>query len=59
MLKSFLLKEPVLKYPDPDQPYVLYTDASKYAWTGVLTQAHTHVVDGVEKEIHHPVTYVS
>ena len=51
MLKSFLLKEPVLKYPNPDQPYVLYTDASKYAWAGVLTQAHTHVVDGVEKEI--------
>ena len=49
MLKSFLLKEPVLKYPDPDQPYVLYTDASKYAWAGVLTQAHIHVVDGVEK----------
>ena len=59
MLKSFLLKEPVLKYPNPDQPYVLYTDASKYAWAGVLTQAHTHMVDGVEKEIHHPVTYVS
>ena len=59
MLKSFLLKEPVLKYPNPDQPYVLYTDASKYAWVGVLTQAHTHMVDGVEKEIHHPVTYVS
>ena len=59
MLKSFLLKEPVLKYPNPDQPYMLYTDASKYAWAGVLTQAHTHAVDGVEKEIHHPVTYVS
>ena len=59
MLKGFLLKEPMLKYPNPDQPYMLYTDASKYAWAGVLTQAHTHTVDGVEKEIHHPVTYVS
>ena len=59
MLKGFLLEEPVLKYPNPDQPYVLYTDASKYAWAGVLTQAYTHAVDGVEKEIHHPVTYVS
>ena len=59
MLKGFLLEEPVLKYPNPDRPYVLYTDASKYAWAGVLTQAHTHAVDGVEKEIHHPVTYVS
>ena len=59
MLKGFLLEEPVLKYPNPDRPYVLYTDASKYAWAGVLTQAYTHAVDGVEKEIHHPVTYVS
>ena len=57
MLKGFLLEEPVLKYPD--RPYMLYTDASKYAWAGVLTQAYRHTVDGVEKEIHHPVTYVS
>ena len=49
MLKGFLLKEPVLKYPNPDQPYVLYTDASKYAWAGVLMQAHTHAVDGARK----------
>ena len=59
MLKGFLLEEPVLKYPNPDRPYVLYTDASKYAWAGVLTQAYRHTVDGVEKKIHHPVTYVS
>ena len=38
---------------------MLYTDASKYAWAGVLTQAYRHTVDGVEKEIHHPVIYVS
>ena len=59
MLKGFLLEEPVLKYPNPDRPYVLYTDTSKYAWAGVLTQAYRHTMDGVEKEIHHPVTYVS
>ena len=38
---------------------MLYTDTSKYAWAGVLTQAYRHAVDGVEKKIHHPVTYVS
>ena len=38
-------------YPDPSKPYTLYTDASKYAWAGVLTQEH----DGVNK----PVSYVS
>ena len=59
MLKGFLLEEPVLKYPKPDQPYVLYTDASKYAWAGVLTQAYQHTIGGIEKEIYHPVMYVS
>ena len=42
MLKEALLKEPILKYPDPSKPYVLYTDASKYAWAGVLTQSYQH-----------------
>ena len=59
MLKGFLLEEPVLKYSKPDQPYVLYTDASKYAWAGVLTQAYRHILDGKEIKIYHPVTYVS
>ena len=38
MLKENLLKEPILKYPKTDQPHILYTDASKYGWAGVLTQ---------------------
>ena len=59
MLKEYLLKEPILKYPKPDQPYILYTDASKYAWAGVLTQAYTYQQDGKEFSIHHPITYVS
>ena len=37
MLKEALLDEPILRYPDPEKPYFLYTDASKYAWAGVLT----------------------
>ena len=59
MLKEYLLKEPILKYPKPDQPYILYTDASKYAWAGVLTQAYTYKEEGKEFTIHHPITYVS
>ena len=31
MLKEALLDEPILKYPNPKSPYILYTDASKYA----------------------------
>ena len=38
MLKNLLIQEPILKYPDPNKPYILYTDASKYAWSCVLTQ---------------------
>ena len=59
LLKEYLLKEPVLKYPDPELPYILYTDASKYAWAGVLTQAYVHTIEDKEKEIHHPILYLS
>ena len=59
MLKEYLLKEPILKYPKPDQPYILYTDASKYAWAGVLTQSYNYQEEGKEFSIHHLITYVS
>ena len=59
MLKEYLLKEPILKYPKTDQPYILYTDASKYAWAGVLTQAYNYKEEEKEFLIHHPITYVS
>ena len=58
MLKEYLLKEPILKYPKTDQPYILYTDASKYAWAGVLTQSYSYQEEGKEFSIHHPITYV-
>ena len=51
ILKDFLQKAPIFKYPDPQVNYTLYTDASKYAYAGVLTQ-HS---DGSD----HPITYVS
>ena len=38
ILKEFLQQAPILKYPDPQASYTLYTDASKYAYAGVLTQ---------------------
>ena len=59
MLKEALLKEPILKYPDPSKPYVLYTDVSKYTWAGVLTQSYQHKDEKGVKEIHHPITYIS
>ena len=59
LLKISLMTEPILTYPDPNLPYVLFTDASKYAWACVLTQEKTHMVEGKEIKILHPITYMS
>ena len=53
------MTEPILTYPDPNLPYVLFTDGSKYAWACVLTQEKTHKVEGKEVKILHPITYIS
>ena len=37
LLKTSLMTEPILTYPDPNLPYVLFTDAGKYARAIVLT----------------------
>ena len=34
------MEYPILRYPDPKQGYILYTDASGIGWSGVLTQEH-------------------
>ena len=66
MLKDALCQHPILKYPDPARPYILFTDASNYAWAGVLTQPYDEVDPSnpstdnkPTKRIHHPITYVS
>ena len=59
LLKTSLMTEPILTYPDPNLPYVLFTDASKYAWACVLTQEKTHQIEEKEVKILHPITYMS
>ena len=59
LLKAKVLEEPVLVYPDPSTPYVLFTDASKYAWSCVLMQESTHTFDGKEVKVLHPISYQS
>ena len=49
MLKDYLQEAPILRYPDPSTDYVLYTDTSKYAYAGILTQT----INGTD----HPVAY--
>ena len=58
-LKEELCTKPILKFPDPEKPYVLFTDASKYAWAGVLTKPYTQETEGKVVTTHHPVTYVN
>ena len=59
VLKKILPKEPILKSPDLNYGYILYTDASWYAWAGVLTQEYQYMEGDKVKIIHHPITYVS
>ena len=58
-LKQGLCAQPILKYADTSKGYTLYTDASKYGWARVLTQAHTSMVEGKTVITDHPVAYVS
>ena len=59
LLKASLMTEPILTYPDPNLPYVLFTNASKYAWACVLMQEKTHQLKEKEVKILHPITYMS
>ena len=47
-----LLKEPVLRMPDPMRPFQVEADASKYASGAVLTQEDSNGE-------RHPVAYLS
>ena len=53
------MAEPILLYPDPNLPYVLFTDASKYARACVLTQEKTHTLEEKVTRVLHPITYMS
>ena len=59
MLKDTLCSAPILKCPDTTKLYMLYTDASKYRWAGVLTQRHSSTPNGKEITMDHPVSYVT
>ena len=55
-LRELLMEYPILRYPNPTQGYILYTDASGIGWSGVLTQEH---LDKKGKAKNHPICYVS
>ena len=59
LLKEAIVTSPILKYPDPNKGYTLFTDASKYAWACVLTQEYQYEKSGKEYKINHPITFAS
>ena len=67
MLKDALCEHPILRYLDPAKPYMLFMDASKYAWAGVLTQPYDEIDEStpsstgkkVTRTVNHPIAYVS
>ena len=59
LLKQKLQEKNILVYPDPNKPYMLFTDARKYAMSCVLTQEYIHTIDGKEVKVLHPITYMS
>ena len=59
LMHSKLTEQPIPVYPDPNKPYVLFTVASKYAWSCILTQEYEHTVDGKITKVLHPITYQS
>ena len=54
-LKGALCTESILKFPDPQKPNVVLTDASKYVWLESLRQPYTEEMEG-SITVHHPVT---
>ena len=55
-LRELLMEYPILRYPNPTQGYILYTDAGGIGWSGVLTQEH---LDKKGKAKNHPICYMS
>ena len=55
-LRTCLVTDPILKYPDPNKRYVIFTDASDQAAAGVLCQEYK---DFNGKTIELPIAYSS
>ena len=57
-LKNCLQSHPILIYPDPNKPYFIFTDASKYCWGATLCQ-HTSDSDPDNLQNLKPIMFIS
>ena len=59
LLKTSRMTDPILTYPDSNLSYVLFINASKYAWACVLTQEKIHTLEGKDTKLLQPITYMN
>ena len=52
------MKSPFLVYPDPNNLYILFMGASKYAWFAVLMQERATIIDDKTLINQHHITYI-
>ena len=53
MLCSRLANTPIVQLPDPNKPYVWFTDANQFCYSGMLTQASTDEPNKAPNEVFH------
>ena len=58
-IKTTLMYSPILIFPDPNAPYILFTDTSKHSWLGVLTQELKLTMKGKDSKSFLPILYIS
>ena len=56
LLKLDLIKVPKLQYPNPNKPFMVFTDVLKYSYSGILHQEETPHHLGVEVKLI-PIAY--
>ena len=58
-IKMALTNSSILIFLDPNKPYMLYRDASKHDWSGVLTQERLTKVNDKDIVFFLPITYIN
>ena len=58
-LKHTITSAPILIYPEPTKPYMLYPDSSKYTWARLITQTQEYLDPVMQQtqNIDLPVTF--
>ena len=56
LLKLDFVKMPTLQYPNPNKPFMLFADASKHNYSGILHQEETSNQPGAEVNLI-PIAY--